>query len=109
MSIQNSRAGFEFGCTLFYAAHWFHLEQDDVALLVCCVDGRSRLTVLVALVDALREANPDGHNASIEQWCSTALSALDGASPAQLVKNGRAEEVLALVKALGKLPSCDEE
>lgn len=108
MSNLNQAESFNVGCTLFYAAHWFQLGLAEFRRLVVGDTDGSGLEVLVGLVGDLQRANPDDHNASVEQWCSTPNIAFGGLSPAALVAAGRANEVRVLVSSLGQLPSCHE-
>lgn len=107
MSDVNDRAGFELGCKLFYLAHWFNLNSAELGALLenapVCTLGQ-----LLELVFVLQEANPDEHNASVEEWCRTAQEELHGLTPCDAVKRGEPGRVVALVRKLGKLPSVDD-
>lgn len=98
-----SDEGFEFGCKMFYVAHWFRLDQHDFSRLLSS-GAAAGVQLLCDLEQALQEANPEDHNACIEQWCWAPQEQLSGKSPSDLIKGGRGQEVIALVKALGKLP-----
>ncbi len=101
-NMSNQRQGFEFGCKLFYCAHWFHLNEAEFARLLA--EPAAKLRSLMELVDALENANPETHNACIEGWCANSHEQLGGTSPEEAVKEGRIGEVIELVRQLGKLP-----
>jgi len=101
VSESNSREPWDLGCKLFYAAHWFALTTPVLARLLA--DAESGLMNLLALVEALQEANEEDCNAPIENWCATPNPALSDRTPAQCVQDGDGAAVLSVVKAAAKL------
>lgn len=58
-----------------------------------------RLADLIAVLDALSAAAPGAHAGA---WLLTPSRALDYARPAEVIRAGRAEEVLAFLEALAE-------
>ncbi len=76
----------QLGCKLFYLAHWFELNTQDIWNLFR--QSREQLEEVLALLCRIEETFDADTNEEIEIWCREANAALDGRTPSSALKSG---------------------